>query len=103
MAQRGRGIAAVAAAVVALTGVFGAIGPASAADKGTGVVSAAVAPGSQTNAGGSFYAFQARPGDTITQHVVVRNVTKRVVTAKVDPVDAITADATGVAFPPAGT
>jgi WxL interacting protein linking bacterial and host surfaces len=100
MARRTRTVAAFAAAVAAFLGL--AL-PAGAADQKADTVTAFVAPGSKTDAKGGFYAFDAAPGSSTTQTVVVRNDRARAIVAHVESVDAYTGASTGANYDPPGT
>ncbi|MDZ4824908.1 MAG: DUF916 domain-containing protein [Actinomycetota bacterium] len=77
---------------------FATGGPVAADDEGTDVVSALVAPGSQTDPNGSYYVLVADPGDSINQTIVVRNDRPHAVEAHIEAVDAFTRDATGAGY-----
>jgi hypothetical protein len=104
MMRTGRVAAAIAAAFVALVPV--GVTATSAGAAGTspaGLINATMAPGSSLSPDRSFYAFQAAPGQQITQQIIVRNTGTVAAAAHVDSLDAITSDETGVDFPPNGT
>jgi hypothetical protein len=100
MARSIRTVAVLAAAVAAFLGL--AL-PAAAADSKADTVTAFVAPGSKTDAKGGYYAFDATPGSSTTQSVVVRNDRTRPIVAHVEAVDAYTGAATGANYDPPGT
>jgi hypothetical protein len=100
MARRTQTVVAVAAAVAAFLGL--AL-PAGAADQKSDTVTAYVAPGSKTDAKGGYYAFDAAPGSSTTQSVVVRNDRSRAIVAHVEAIDAYTGPATGANYDPPGT
>jgi hypothetical protein len=100
MAGRTRAVVAVAAAVAAFLSL--AL-PAGAADQKADTVTAYVAPHSLTDAKGGYYAFDAAPGSSTTQSVVVRNDRTRAIVAHVEGVDASTGAATGANYDPPGT
>jgi hypothetical protein len=103
MVRKGRVAAAIAAAFVALVPVGAtATSAAAAGTPPAGLINAIMAPGSSTSPDKSFYAFQAAPGQQLTQQIVVRNTGTTAAAARVDPLDAITSDATGVDFPSNG-
>src|SRR4051794_27225247 len=102
MLRGARIFAAVMAATIAGAGVAGGAIAAAAAEAPAGVALAKVAPGSKTDAKGSYYAFTAGPGSTTTQQLVVGNTTKQPIDAHIDAVDGITRDATGVGYTASG-
>ena len=76
---------------------FAYTAPAHAADA-PDTVSAKVAPGSKTSKLGDYYAFQAVPGSTTTQSVLVINDRPHAVEAHIEGVDAFTGNATGASY-----
>jgi hypothetical protein len=94
----GRLVRAAAAGALVLAVLGSGSGPIGAQQEGTDVVTAFVAPGSQTDKDGGYYVLEAEPGETITQTVVVRNDRPHEIEAHVEAVDAFTRDATGAGY-----
>jgi hypothetical protein len=95
-----RTVVAVAAAVAA-SGVLAV--PAQAGDESADTVTAFLAPGSKTDPKHGYYAFEAEPGSSTTQTLVVRNDRSRPIVADVEGIDAFTGAATGANYDPPGT
>jgi hypothetical protein len=99
----GRVIRTVVAAAAAVVASGALAGPALAGDQKADTVTAFVAPGSKTDPKHGYYAFDAAPGSSTTQTVVVRNDRARPIVADVEGVDAYTGAATGANYDPPGT
>jgi hypothetical protein len=97
-----RSIAGAAAVVAVLAAGTTAAGAASGTNTANGVAVAKVAPGSKTDPKGAFFAFEAAPGSTTTQQLLVSNPTHHSINVHVDPVDALTRGDTGVAYGASG-
>ena len=72
--------------------------PHALAAPGADLVSAGVAPGSQTDATGGFFLLDLAPGDTAMQYVVITNPNAKSVLADISGVDAWTAARTGASY-----
>ncbi len=94
----GRARGAGAAAAIGLLTLLAAMPAAFAGGKASDMVAAEPVPGSQVAPKGSYFLLHAHAGDVVTQQVRLTNANGHAVTARVDPVDAFTNDATGTAF-----
>jgi hypothetical protein len=71
--------------------------PAVAAD-GPDTVTAFLAPGSKTTPESGYYIFDAEPGSSTTQTIILRDDEPHPIQATIEAVDATTTDATGVTY-----
>ena len=97
---RTRVAAVVATAAFVATGIVSAATPAFAATKGTEVVTAEAAPGSQVAPHGGYYLLHARPGASVTQSVHLTNNNKNAIDVRIAGLDGTTSAATGTTFTP---
>ena len=92
-------VAVVAAALVALgLGAIVAAPPVGGATKGSDVVTPVPAPGSHLAPHSHYYMLNLRPGEAITQTVVLHNDNDHAIDVHVDGIDGYTSDATGAAY-----
>jgi hypothetical protein len=95
MGQASRKVAAIAAVLAAFAAVAT---PALAANDDPDTVTAYLAPGSKTTPESGYYVFDAQPGSSTTQTIMVRDDKSHPIQANIEAVDATTTDATGVAY-----
>ncbi len=94
-------ISASMGCLVAFVGVTAAslLGqPAAQAAQGTDVVSAAMAPGSQSDDSGAFFRLDLAPGASVGQSVVISNPNTKPVLVDISGVDAWTSTSTGASY-----
>ncbi len=94
-----RAVAVMAAALVASGLVVNATAaPAGAATKGSDVVTPIPAPGSHLAPHSHYYLLDMKPGELMTQTVVLHNDNDHPIDVRVDGIDGFTSDATGASY-----